>query len=57
MGIMGVSHISVATCSFATFPNAFKQCPISLLIIHSAIIIGWMDKLSDSSINVPHSDT
>jgi hypothetical protein len=48
-GITGVSYISVAACSFATFPNAFKQCTISLLIIHSAIITGWVEKLPDPS--------
>jgi hypothetical protein len=47
---MGIKHIQVAACSLATFPNAFKQCTISLLIIHSAIIKGWVEKLSDSSV-------
>jgi hypothetical protein len=33
--------------AFSTIPNAFKQCTITLLIIHSACSI-VSDKLSDS---------
>jgi hypothetical protein len=36
-------------CSFATIPNAFKQCTISLLIIHSASFKGFKEKLPDPS--------
>lgn len=33
-----ISTMSLAPrCSFLTIPNTFKQCTISLLIIHSAI--------------------
>ncbi len=33
-------HVWVTAYSFATLPNAFRQCTISLLIIHSAITKG-----------------
>jgi hypothetical protein len=36
-------------CSFATIPNAFKQCTISLLITHSALFKGVKEKRSDPS--------
>jgi len=36
-------------CSFSTIPNAFKQCTISLLIIHSALFEGLKEKLPDLS--------
>jgi hypothetical protein len=41
----------VAACSLATLPNAFRQCTISLLIIHSDIITGWVEKLSGPQLN------
>jgi len=31
-------------CPFSTIPNAFKQCTISLLIIHSALFEGLKEK-------------
>jgi hypothetical protein len=37
-------------CSFTTIPNAFKQCTISLLIIHSALFGALKEKLPDPSI-------
>ncbi|MGD8344214.1 MAG: hypothetical protein PVH53_11495, partial [Desulfobacterales bacterium] len=36
-------------CSFATLPKSFRQCTISLLIIHSAMIRDWMEKRPDPS--------
>ena len=35
--------------SFVTCPNAFKQCTITMLIIHSAIFITLEEKLPDCS--------
>jgi len=36
--------------SFLTIPNAFKQCTITLLIIHSAISNALKEKPPDSSV-------
>jgi hypothetical protein len=37
-------------CSFLTIPSAFKQRPISSLIIHSAILKALKETLPDPSI-------
>jgi hypothetical protein len=33
-----MGFFAVLGCSFVTLPNAFRQCTISLLIIHSAVM-------------------
>ena len=47
--LVPISRFEITGCSFATLPNAFRQCTISLLIIHSAIDKGWAEKLPNPS--------
>jgi hypothetical protein len=43
--------------SFITIPHAFKQCPITLLIIHSALYKVLKEKLSDPLLFTPHGQS
>jgi hypothetical protein len=38
MNIVPNSDFLTSDCSFVTLPNTFRQCTMSLLIIHAAII-------------------